>query len=75
MTLEQAELKRVADQLYEEHGKPLEADHTGKYLAVARDGRTVLGDSLREVARQARTRFGPGSFLFRVGAKAVWNWR
>ena len=75
MTTEYQQRKELADSLYERYGKPLEPDHRGEYLAVALDGRTILGRTLIEVAQRARDAFGPGSFLFKVGTKAVGRWR
>lgn len=67
--------RRLADRLYEEHGKPLEQAHLGEYLAVSRGGNTVMGPDLREVLQKARATLGPGNFVFKVGERAVWNWR
>lgn len=75
MTMEYQKRKALADQLYAQYGKPLEAEHAGKYVAVAPDGRLVLGQTMLETAQRARDRFGPGSFLFKVGTKAVGKWR
>lgn len=63
-----------ADRLYERHGKPLEADHAGRYVAIWRDGRTVVGPTLLDIMRQALTSFGPGSYVFKVGERAVGRW-
>jgi len=71
----QDDLERRYDEVYDQHGRPLEAAHRGKYLAVSPRGETVLGSSLAEVAQQAKQRFGPGSFLFKVGERAVGRWR
>lgn len=75
MTTEMQERKKLADKLYKKYGKPLESEHLGKYLAVSPDGKTLLGPTLIEVAQQAKAAFGPGSFLFKVGPKAVGKWR
>ena len=69
------ETQQLYEELYRRHGKQLEAEHNGEYLAVTRDGRTILGASLREVARRANDEFGPGNFLYKVGEKAVGRWR
>jgi hypothetical protein len=60
-----------ANALYEQHGKPLEADHMGQYLAVSPDGRTLVGATLLDVAQRARAEFGSGNFLFRIGTRTV----
>jgi len=71
----QIDLERQYDELYETYGKPLEAQHYGEYLAVSPDGKTILGQTLREVAEQAEATFGPGNFLYKIGPKAVGRWR
>jgi hypothetical protein len=71
----QPDLERQYDELYEHHGKPLEAQHYGEYLAISPDGKTLLGDTLREVAEQAEAVFGPGNFLYQIGPRAVGRWR
>jgi hypothetical protein len=71
----QRDIERRYDELYEQYGKPLEAEHAGEYLAVSPAGETLLGSSLREVARQATAKFGPGNFVYKVGARAVGKWR
>ncbi len=64
-----------ARDLYERYGKPLEEQHTGKYLAVSPEGKTLLASTLLEAARQASATFGPDSFIFKVGEHAVGKWR
>jgi hypothetical protein len=71
----QSDIDERYDELYERYGKPLEAEHTGEYLAVSPTGETLLGKSLRDVARQATAKFGPGNFVYKVGARAVGKWR
>ena len=64
------------DRLYERYGKPLEAEHTGEYLAISDDGDIILGTDDLEVGRKALERLGSGNFAFRrVGYPAVWKWR
>jgi hypothetical protein len=65
------DLERQYDELYARFGQPLEATHYGAYLAIAPDGRTVLGDSPLDVAQKAKVAFGPGSFLYKVGEPSV----
>src|SRR5262249_19403604 len=65
------DLERQYDERYARFGRLLEATHAGAYLAIAPDGRTVLGDSLLDVAQQAKRAFGPGSFLYKVGEPSV----
>lgn len=69
------ERKRQADALYERYGKPLEQAHQGQYLAIAPDGRTLLGSTMLDVLRGAKAQFGPGNFVFKVGTRAVGKWR
>jgi hypothetical protein len=64
-----------ADRLYERYGKPPEADHAGRYVAISRDGRTIVGPTVLAVIHQARVAFGPGSYVFKVGERAVGRWR
>jgi hypothetical protein len=71
----QEETERLYDELYERHGKPLELEHRGAYLAVSPRGETILGSSLLEVAQQAKQRFGSGNFIYKVGERAVGKWR
>ena len=59
------------DRLYELYGKPLEATHWGKVVAIAPDGRTALGSTLLEAAQAGLAAFGKGGYLFKVGEKAV----
>ena len=63
----QEELLQEADRLYDAYVKPLEEQHLGQYVAVAADGRTIIGSSELEVLKEAVETFGPGSFMFRFG--------
>ena len=69
--LEQHERRAVADRLYEQYGKPLEADHWGEYVAIAPDGRTLIGDDDRTLLRDALRSLGPGGHTFRIGPRAM----
>jgi hypothetical protein len=64
-----------AEKLYEQYGKPLEQNNRGKYVAILPDGRFVLGESRLETLEKALAQFGPRSFFFKVGDKAVGRWR
>jgi hypothetical protein len=56
------------EQLYERHAKHLEATHWGKFLALAPDGRYLVGDDDVAVVEEAIKQFGQGNFvLLRVG--------
>lgn len=59
------------DELYRTYGQPLEATHGGEYLAIAQDGKIVLGATLLEVAQKAAEALGPDTFIFKVGEPAV----
>lgn len=68
-------LKRQADRLYEEYGRPLERQHWGEYVAIFPDGQMLVGPTRREVAERAVHSIGRGSFLFKIGEQAVGKWR
>ena len=65
------EMDRLMDQLYEQYGMPLEAEHWGQFLVIAPDGRTMLGPDMAELARRALDEFGRGVFLYKVGEREV----
>jgi len=71
MAKSKSELMDQSDKLYAQYGKPLEQDHWGEYVAIFPDGRTVVGTSLMDVSDRALDQFGKGSFVFKVGDKAV----
>jgi wyosine [tRNA(Phe)-imidazoG37] synthetase (radical SAM superfamily) len=71
----QDEIERRYQELYERHGKALEARHRGKFLAISSGGETILGETLRDVAHEAKARFGTGSFVYKVGERSVGRWR
>lgn len=75
MTTANEERKRQGDVLYERYGRPLETQRYGEYVAIAADGRTLLGPSVRQVLLEAKATFGPGNFIFKLGEKAVGKWR
>jgi hypothetical protein len=66
---------KLYDKFYDKYGKPLEKNHWGDYLAVSGKGETLLGKNYLKVVLKARSTFGPGSFLYKVGEKAIWKWR
>lgn len=67
--------KKLGDKLYQRYGKPLEKDHLGEFIAISKTGRTILGDDLIRVMKESLVSLGPGSFVFKVGEKAVYKWR
>jgi hypothetical protein len=72
---QQQALLAEANRLYEQYGKPFEAEHLGQFVAISRDGRTLLGTSAGAVGRQAKDAFGPGNFVFKIGPRVVGKWR
>jgi hypothetical protein len=67
--------RKTARALYEQYGKPLEADHTGEYVVIANDGNTIVSKSLTEVVTRAIAKFGKGHFVFKIGSRAVSSFR
>jgi hypothetical protein len=63
-----------ADRLYDRYGTPLEAAHRGEYVAIGRDGRTLLAPSLLDVVERAAQELGPESFVFKLGDRTVGTW-
>jgi hypothetical protein len=51
--------------LYDVYGKPLEAEHTGQYVAISLKGETILGDNERAVFKEAENVFGARNFAVR----------
>ena len=64
-----------AERLYEQYGKPLEAEHRGKFLAVHPDGRMVLTDDYETMKERALAELGMGNYFFRVGPRAIYRRR
>ena len=62
---------KQSDVLYERYGKPLEAEHWGEFVALAPDGRILLGPELAEVQGNALRQFGKGVHVFKVGPIAI----
>lgn len=71
MTLTNEEALKQGDELYERYGKPLEAGHWGEFVAIASDGRTMLGTDMTEVFDKALKEFGGGVHVFKVGPVAT----
>jgi len=68
------ESKDVGDRLYDEFARPLEQEHYGEFIAITRDGQTLLGPTLIDVALRANDTFGERTFLCKIGPKAVGRW-
>ena len=47
-----------SDMLYEQYGKPLEAQHRGEYLAVSPQGNILIGPDLDELIDRAVEKLG-----------------
>ena len=62
------------DAIYDRYVKPLEDKHLGKFVAVSRDGKVLLGESSRELTRATTDAFGPGNFIFKIGPRVVGKW-
>lgn len=67
-------IRKEGDRLYEQYGKPLEAEHWGEFVAINADGRTMLSSDVRELTREACEAFGPGNFIFKVGPRVTGRW-
>ena len=63
-----------SDMLYEQYGKPLEAQHRGEYLAVSPQGDTLIGPDLDKLIDKAVEKLGAGNFIFKIGDVAVGKW-
>ncbi|MHB8573848.1 MAG: hypothetical protein ACYDCQ_00810 [Dehalococcoidia bacterium] len=70
----QQELLAESDRLYEQFAKPLEAEHWGEFVAIAPDGRSILGETANQVGRAAMAAFGPGNFVFKIGPRVSGKW-
>jgi len=67
--------RKTARVLYEQYGKPLEAEHKGEYVVISSSGNTIVGKSLTEVVTDAIEKFGKGHFVFKIGSRAVGSFR
>jgi hypothetical protein len=72
---EQQQLAVQAAALYERFGKPLEVEHLGEYVAISRDGNTVLAPTLPAALSEGAARLGRGNFVFKVGDRVVATWK
>lgn len=68
---ERRRAKELGDRLYEQYGKPLEAEHWGKFLAVHPDGRTVMTDDYETLTAHSLAKLGGGFYVFKVGPRAT----
>jgi hypothetical protein len=67
--------RKTARALYEQYGRPLEAEHKGEYVVISNSGNTIVGKNLTEVITQAIDKFGKGQFVFKIGNRAVGSFR
>ena len=67
--------RKTARALYEQYGKPLEAEHKGEYVAISNSRNIIVGKSLTEVVTHSIERFGKGNFVFKIGSQAVGSFR
>jgi hypothetical protein len=61
--------------VYEKHGRVLEPDHWGEFLAVSADGQVMTDASYDALFQRAAKAFGSGVFFFRIGEVAVGSMR
>ena len=71
MPREQRPSAALADRIYEQHVRPLEAAHMGEYALVTADGLVVLIPTLVEAAWRAAQAPSKKNFIFKVGTKSV----
>jgi len=64
----------IGDALYEQLGKPLEAEHWGKFIAITEEGQYLVRDSLLDTLEAADAAFSDTPFVFKIGEKAVGTW-
>lgn len=69
-------LSRQAQKLYERYGVPLEAEHSGDFIAISTQGKVVRAPTLQQVLDLSLEQLGKGSYVFRVGAdRSVIEWQ
>ena len=67
-------LLQQSDALYERYGKPLEKTQRGRYVAISKEGKTLIADTVFALMQEAKTRLGPGNFIFKIGERVVGKW-
>ena len=75
MALTNEEAVKQGDELYERYGKPLEAEHWGEFVAVAPDGRMMVGSEKADVLHNASLEFGERVRVLKVGPQEVYRMR
>ena len=71
MALTNKEPREQGDELYERYVKPLEAEHWGEFVAIAPDGRTMLGTNPYKIDTEAWDAFRVEAVMFQVGEKEI----
>lgn len=71
MALTNEEALKQGDALYERYAKHLEAEHWGEFVAIAPDGRTIVGTEKANVQDNALRVFGEGVKVFKIGPEEV----
>jgi hypothetical protein len=61
----------VANRMYDQHVKPVEAAHLGEYALVTPDGEVVFAPTLLELAEIAQRMANNENFLYKVGDRAI----
>ena len=74
ITVTNQSLLEQSDALYERYAKPLEKTHRGKYVAISQQGKMLIADSVFDLMQEAKTKLGPGNFIFKIGERAVGKW-
>ena len=64
------ELARLLS-FYESHGRPLELEHWGEFVAVSQDGQVMLDADYDSLFQRAVEAYGSGVTFFKVGDIAV----
>ncbi len=59
------------DRVYRQYVTPFEQAHTGEYVLVTPDGRTVLAPTLLKIAQQAHRAPSKDNCIFKVGEKVI----
>lgn len=76
VTPEQRAIVERDNALYEKYARHLEREHKGEFVAIALNGRLIVGPNHAEVLDQAVEEFGAGRFALRkIGYGYELKWR
>ena len=75
MALTNEEAFKRGDELYDKYVRPLEDEHSGKFVAVAPDGRTLVRLEEADVLDSALREFGERVTVFKIGPEKVYRMR